>query len=535
MKKIEMREKGEPKLTYALNADNELVSIETISVRGRKCNCYCPKCNEQLVAKLGNGGRQPHFAHSKDSDCHGSYMTALHLMAEQIIKEKKAVVVPAYKEVIPSQKLLFKDVEVEQRVDRKDLQPDLVGITEDGRRWTIEILNTHEVDEAKRIKLIESNITCLEINVAEKTLEELESFLLDSDEDREWLNNPNYDLQIADAKRKIVSLVESFIIGKQEILIPPYKGSESRTIRLQESLLLERTDDGMFSRIKVVSSDGKPYVFNIGNEYRLTYLIALNECDELNINIDKFPIGTDSISNVDIEWLYNFDAEKRQKEKVTNKENDSTLEERPSSDCIFECKYKPFRGDCIYKVKTIEKNGMKYVVCNVKKQKKDEQYILPMPRKEEFSSISIHVKSDHDKEKRKLEQEEKVKQDYPPNEDTTSSGELPWEMYWTIDAFYERLQSIGSYRTEFGEKGEIVKCDKIANIVLVFYKVYISNGLCNQFVYYIDKVTIVNGKPHKTNVDFYYVEFRALTEYQKVMDRINLEQVNENNNGDLPF
>jgi hypothetical protein len=76
-------------------------------------------------------------------------MSALHKLAEQIIEEEKTVMVPAYKE-IDKQKLEFEKVEVEQRVERKDLQPDVVGVTSDGLRWFIEIRNTHEVDEAKR-------------------------------------------------------------------------------------------------------------------------------------------------------------------------------------------------------------------------------------------------------------------------------------------------------------------------------------------------------------------------------------------------
>ena len=57
-------------------------------------------------------------------------MTALHKLAEQIIEEEKSVMVPAYKEIC-QQKISFEKVEIEQRVERKDLQPDIVGITAD--------------------------------------------------------------------------------------------------------------------------------------------------------------------------------------------------------------------------------------------------------------------------------------------------------------------------------------------------------------------------------------------------------------------
>ena len=61
-------------LTYALDSSGKMVHISSVK-RGLSCNCQCTKCNEFLVAKLGNGGRQAHFAHQKDSDCHGYYMS----------------------------------------------------------------------------------------------------------------------------------------------------------------------------------------------------------------------------------------------------------------------------------------------------------------------------------------------------------------------------------------------------------------------------------------------------------------------------
>ena len=101
--------KEEPMLTYALSVGTgRMVCIDNVE-GGLSCNCCCPKCKEPLIAKKGNGGRQSHFAHKSGSDCHGSYMTALHRMAEQIIQEEKSVMAPAYKDVY-EQKLHFNSV-----------------------------------------------------------------------------------------------------------------------------------------------------------------------------------------------------------------------------------------------------------------------------------------------------------------------------------------------------------------------------------------------------------------------------------------
>lgn len=244
----------EPRLTYALDSSGKMVYIGSVE-RGLSCNCRCPKCNEVLVAKLGHkGGRQPHFAHRKDSECHGSYMSALHKFAEQIIEEEKAVMTPTYKE-IDKQKLEFEKVEVEQRVERKDLQPDIVGVTSNGLRWFIEIRNTHDVDEVKRAKLIESNITCLEIDVREQKLETLKTFLLESVEGREWINNPIYDKKIDDLYRTKVSIIVRQLKETTELPI-----SQGNNISLH-NLSISVSEDGLYAGIKAFSSNGIPIYF----------------------------------------------------------------------------------------------------------------------------------------------------------------------------------------------------------------------------------------------------------------------------------
>ena len=191
-------------LPYAIDdASGNLISIKDIpsEKRGLACRCHCAKCNGPLVAKLGYGGKSPHFAHQKDSDCQGAYITFLHLLSEDILMEEKVVMAPEYK-TIPARRLVFSQVEVEQRNDRPDLQPDIVGITEDGLRWHIEIKNTSKVNDRKTSKIKESGITCLEIDVSEQPLdkEKLRAFLLESTESRQWINNPIYDKKIREER-----------------------------------------------------------------------------------------------------------------------------------------------------------------------------------------------------------------------------------------------------------------------------------------------------------------------------------------------
>lgn len=189
----------EPELTYALDPSGRMVSVGSVE-RGLACNCRCPKCKQPVIAKKGEV-RKDHFAHQGEyasgqpHQCTGYFMTAIHRLAEQIISEEKAVMLPEYFE-IPAKRQSFVKVEIEQRSDRGDLQPDIVGITEDGQRILIEIRNTHETDDNKRDKIIESEFCCLEIDVKDREPEELMKFLLDMTENRKWINNPEYDQEL---------------------------------------------------------------------------------------------------------------------------------------------------------------------------------------------------------------------------------------------------------------------------------------------------------------------------------------------------
>ncbi len=364
----------EPMLTFALNKEEKMISINSIPLaqRGRLCNCHCPKCYKQLDAKLGQGFRQPHFAHENGSNCHGSYMTALHRLAEQIIEEEKAVMAPAYKES-EGRKLRFTRVEVEQRVERKDLQPDIVGVTDDGMRWCIEIRNTHKIDDTKKAKLIESGITCLEIDISEQKLENLKSFLLESEENREWINNPNYESWIKDKKRWQVALVENFLINKRELYIPAYEKYDGKKIILNKISVISKTDDGLFDRAKAYSPDNSPYIFNIGCQELLDDHITLceqkREYNELSIITDNLSYDVNfQPLNLKISWLYHLVSEKEQELKMREYGNNPKYEIKSKSFCDSQCKYRPYLGKCIYII--YQENGI--VVCNKERRLKDE-------------------------------------------------------------------------------------------------------------------------------------------------------------------
>lgn len=155
------------KLEYGL-LDGKLVHINEVE-KGLVCNCLCPHCKSQLVAKKGEHNKQ-HFAHYKLADCNHGTETALHLMAKSIIEQTGKIFVP----YIPRNEYDFdkcgKVYVFEKAVLEKQLSDsvrgDVVLYTEKGY-LNVEIKVTHEVDIKKRIELFNFGIPTIEVDLSD--------------------------------------------------------------------------------------------------------------------------------------------------------------------------------------------------------------------------------------------------------------------------------------------------------------------------------------------------------------------------------
>ena len=181
---------------YALNGGGKLVFVDDVE-NGIKCNCTCPCCGEKMVAKNNGKIKDHHFAHSSGSDCDGYKERLFHIWSKQIIEEKKEFTIPKYKKVLGSKKLKFSSVKIEQRNDTKLLQPDIVGVTDDGVRIWIEIFVTHKCGEEKIQCIKENGYNCIEVKIPEEieTKEDLSEFLVNSDDSdfKYFINYPYGD------------------------------------------------------------------------------------------------------------------------------------------------------------------------------------------------------------------------------------------------------------------------------------------------------------------------------------------------------
>lgn len=130
-------------------------------------------------------------------------MTALHLIAQRIIEEKNAIMLPDYQEAYYKKKAIrisFDKVLLEKTVF--GLRPDCIGIKKDSDGeehylW-IEIKVTHEVDEIKLKKIKAQNVPCIEIDLSDLietdfTIRSVSKRLLNKKDDRHWINNPKLD------------------------------------------------------------------------------------------------------------------------------------------------------------------------------------------------------------------------------------------------------------------------------------------------------------------------------------------------------
>lgn len=190
-------------LKYGLeNASGRLVDVDSVD-NGLQCNCICPHCKQRLVAKNGGTKREHHFAHHSETECEGARMTALHLLAQQIIQDKKAIMLPDYEGQYyrkHTNLIHFDSISLEET--KEGLRPDCIGVKTGSDQmkhslW-IEILVTHEVDEDKQKKIQSRNVSCIEIDLSDMlntdyTEDSITHRLLNEKKDRKWVNCPKYD------------------------------------------------------------------------------------------------------------------------------------------------------------------------------------------------------------------------------------------------------------------------------------------------------------------------------------------------------
>jgi len=153
----------ETKLPYGLKNDI-LVSIDEVD-NGLRCECVCPSCKGQLMARKGNI-KIHHFAHYKVPDCGQGLETALHIISKEFFKNRTHFVTPPlfYKngkfEIFSEQRIPIDGISFEQKIG--EIIPDII-IESKGKKLLVEIAVHHTVDYHKLQKIKSLNIATIEI------------------------------------------------------------------------------------------------------------------------------------------------------------------------------------------------------------------------------------------------------------------------------------------------------------------------------------------------------------------------------------
>ncbi|MEO1036984.1 MAG: competence protein CoiA family protein [Pseudomonadota bacterium] len=175
-----------------------LVHVDEVP-RGLACDCVCPGCGGQLVAKKGPKMAH-HFAHSKGEDCGAGYESALHIAAKDALLENHKITLPmievkfsSYRAPIVLESARTHDLEsvvLEKRLG--NIVPDVLVHIE-GEPLIVEMKVTHEVDSEKFEKVRALGISAIEIDLSDldrnMSLIDLKEHVVDPSPRKKWLHN----------------------------------------------------------------------------------------------------------------------------------------------------------------------------------------------------------------------------------------------------------------------------------------------------------------------------------------------------------
>lgn len=202
IEKIDERKKKSTKINLpcGINKNGEVVYVDDVK-NGKACECFCPGCHQQLVAKNKGTDKTHHFAHkNKDNDCEHGYQSALHYMAKDLFTEMKELVFIKKGKI---EKYKIDSVEIEHRLD--SIIPDIL-VTCDGKQFIVEIFVTHAVDEEKKVKIKQMMISAIEINVSHLQKEKVDKEILRTEltntENYSWIYDADDDL--VEQKKKTI-------------------------------------------------------------------------------------------------------------------------------------------------------------------------------------------------------------------------------------------------------------------------------------------------------------------------------------------
>jgi hypothetical protein len=188
-----------------------------LSRNGLTCGCTCVECDKPLEACQGEK-RAWYFRHAKPTSCKGGPMTALHIMAQHLLKGSHTL-------KTKGGEVSYSHGVTEYAIPGSRFEADVAGDKPDGSKFLIEIYVTHKLFEVDdKVKFIrEQKLHAIEINLSKVDpnirKEDLLNLLLNETRLQKVIYSPSTEIEVVPqstlsekAKSGEPSLIEGLVV-----------------------------------------------------------------------------------------------------------------------------------------------------------------------------------------------------------------------------------------------------------------------------------------------------------------------------------
>lgn len=156
------------------NMNSRIVHVRELpkSRNGAKCDCICVECKGSLEACQGDVNEW-YFRHQSKTDCKGGPMTALHILAQELLCGDRTI-------KIKGGEVSYSKAVKEWRIPESGFRADVGGTKVDSSQFLIEIYVTKKLtDDEEKVRFIrERQIQSIEIDLSKVNPEIVKDELL---------------------------------------------------------------------------------------------------------------------------------------------------------------------------------------------------------------------------------------------------------------------------------------------------------------------------------------------------------------------
>ncbi|SNX54228.1 topoisomerase DNA-binding C4 zinc finger domain-containing protein [Thermoanaerobacterium sp. RBIITD] len=281
------------KLPFGLGKyDNKIYHISEVK-QGKECNCICPYCGQDLLAKKGNI-RSHHFAHVKE-ECKYAFETSIHMYIKEILSKNNKIYVPGHN-FAKEMYLHYNRVELETRFG--GIIPDIaIYAGKQSKPLLIEVNVTHPIDDDKLEKIINMGISVLQINICDSNFDfynfdkkDLEDIILHKTDFKEWAYNAYEDrkfeeISIKEEKRR------SMLRKRKELFLFKQKIAEDFEQKYKVAIILPKECSQCDGIMSINKADDHYYYkcdsCKVNEPIGPSKYISFIKYDDFNINDKK--------------------------------------------------------------------------------------------------------------------------------------------------------------------------------------------------------------------------------------------------------